>query len=50
MILQYEFTPFTWDDNHFDEEVEWEYEINGKDIGEFLLSEYTPKYFADILI
>lgn len=49
MILQYEFTPFTWDDNDFHDEVEWEYQINGKDIGEFLLSEYTPKYFADIL-
>ena len=50
MILQYEFTPFTWDDNDFHEEVDWEYQINGKDIGEFLLQSILLIYFIIMII
>lgn len=49
LTLTYEFTPDTLDEYNTPDPVEWEYDITNDDIEEFLIQEFDPKEFADLL-
>lgn len=47
--LTYEFYPATFDEYANLDPVEWTYEISDDDLEEFLIHEFTPKEFAELL-